>query len=219
MRPIAVFGGTFDPVHRGHLETASYLVETLDLDHVRFIVSVRPPHRRPPVASSAHRRRMLQLSLAGRRGLCEDDRETRRRGPSYTVWTLRSLRADWPARPLAWVVGADAFLEIPSWFHAEEILTLAHLIVLSRPGWELPAPGPVWCRHWITTDRSVLTHTTAGRVYLSAAPLIDVSASAVRDRIRTGPRDCPELPGVVWTYIKDNGLYGYPGGVTQSHAI
>lgn len=218
MRPIGLFGGTFDPVHRGHLETARHVYKTLALEQVRFVLSARPPHRDPPVASARHRANMLQLAMTDEDGFEYDDRELRRPGPSYTVWTLRSLRMQFPNRPLALIVGADALISMPTWFHWPEILTLAHLVVLPRPGHGLTAESAAWYRDWLCRDAAALMSALSGRVLVSDAPLIDVSATALRAAIHDGRNVTPDLSPAVWSYIQHNALYGYCIRATRKHA-
>ena len=133
MRPLAVLGGTFDPVHIGHLAVAWEAAELLDAE-VRLMPAAVPPHRTPPVASPAQRVALLRAALAGQDRLRLDLRELERPGPSYTVDTLEALRAERGERPLVLLMGADAFAGLPTWHRWERLFDLAHLGVLARPG-------------------------------------------------------------------------------------
>ena len=134
MKPLAILGGTFDPVHIGHLRVAWEAAEALDAE-VRLMPAHVPPHRPQPQASAAHRVAMLRLALAGQSRLALDERELSRPGPSYTVDTLRELRREIGSqRPLLLLVGADAYAGLPSWHDWLELYALAHLVVLTRPG-------------------------------------------------------------------------------------
>ncbi len=209
MSVVGIFGGTFDPIHRGHIEIARYVHRTLELDHVRFVLSAQPPHRRPTIASTADRAHMLELAIAGEPGFVADPREQQRRGPSYTIWTLRSMRGERPTQPLALIVGMDAFQSLNTWYCWEQILALCHLIVLPRPGWTSSDKHVDWYRDTISSDPSELDRASAGKVYACDAPLIDVSASAVRRKIQDGEDVSADLPEAVWGYIRKHGLYDY----------
>jgi nicotinate-nucleotide adenylyltransferase len=143
-RTIALFGGTFDPVHFGHLRSAVELVETLDLRELRFMPAAIPPHREAPLASGEHRAAMLELAIDGEPRLRCDRRELQRDGPSYSVLSLEELRGELGERQsLALVMGADALLSLPAWHRWRDILDLAHVIAIARPGWAWPESGAV----------------------------------------------------------------------------
>ncbi len=131
---IGVYGGTFDPPHRGHLAVACAARDGLALDRVELVPSHTPPHRRPTAASDLDRLAMVALGVLGERGLVPSPREIRRGGVSYTVETLRELRAEEPAAELFLVMGADSYDDLPNWSRSDEIQRLAHLAVLPRPG-------------------------------------------------------------------------------------
>ena len=188
MRAIAVLGGTFDPVHVGHLRVAWEAAEALDAQ-VRLIPAQVPPHRPPPVASAAQRVQMLQVALQGQERLVLDTRELEREGPSYTFDTLRSLRAEFGAeQPLILLLGADAFAGLPSWHRWRELFELAHIVVLTRPGhavaWAeelaaIVAPRRVESAH-------TLRDTPAGHVFELAVTPLEISASQVRALLAAG---------------------------------
>lgn len=202
---IGLLGGTFDPVHKGHLAIAGHLRAALDMDSVRFIINAVPPHRTSPACPVHHRLAMLEAALAGDAGLVPDTRELERTGPSYSVWTLRSLRRSFPDASLCWIIGADAWLGRKSWFRWQELSSLAHFLVVRRPGWELDGDRPAR----LSTDTGALEHRTAGAAVLCDAPELDVSASGVRERIAAGEDVSHRVPAPVWSYIKRNRLYGY----------
>ena len=136
--PIGIYGGTFDPVHRGHVETAAEVSQQLDLAVVHFIANATPSHRGGPVASPSERHEMLELALQGQQNFFADDREIRRGGLSYSVDTLASLREQYgPDRPLVLMLGADAFLGLPTWNRWQQVFELAHIVVINRPGTSL----------------------------------------------------------------------------------
>lgn len=188
MKPIAILGGTFDPVHLGHLRVAWEAAETLGTQ-VRLMPAHVPPHRPAPVADAALRARMLELALASQDRLVLDTRELRRKGPSYSVDTLRDLRAEMPgSQPLLMLLGADAFSGIMSWRDWITLFDLAHFVVLTRPGHNDPLPGEL--AQEVATRRvsatAALQLAPAGSVlYLPVTPL-EISASAVRALIARG---------------------------------
>lgn len=141
--PTGIFGGSFDPVHLGHLRTAFELCTALGLGEVRLVPSARPPHRSPAVAPAALRLQMLTSAVAGVPGLVVDDREHHRGGPSWTVDTLQSFRDEAPDRALCLIVGMDAFLGLPGWHRWSHIFELAHVVVACRPGWQRPTQGVI----------------------------------------------------------------------------
>lgn len=201
---IGLLGGTFDPVHNGHLGVAAHLCEGLDMDSVRFVLSAAPPHRPAPDCPVEHRLAMLRAALEMDGRLVPDTRELERTGPSYSVWTLRSLRRELPDSHLCWIVGADAWLGLRSWYHWQELSSLAHFVVVTRPGWELEEDREA---ARLSRDTGMLRRHTAGASVLYDGPAIDVSASDVRRRIAAGEDVSDAVPGPVWDYIAKQHLY------------
>ena len=211
---LGLFGGTFDPVHYGHLRAADEVRVALDLADMRLLPSGDPPHRDPPGASARHRLAMLELALLEFPRLSIDDREVRRSGKSYTVLTLAELREAMPATPLLLVTGADAFLGLPAWHRWREIFALAHVVVVTRPGVRLgdlpPELGDEWqARH--THDRGRLESTPAGTIFDLPVTPHDVSATQIRAALAAGPTGKAQLDGLlppaVLTYIERHQLY------------
>jgi nicotinate-nucleotide adenylyltransferase len=210
MIPLAIFGGTFDPVHIGHLRVAWEAAEALDAE-VRMMPAHVPPHRLQPQASAAHRLAMLQAALAGQSRLAVDQRELSRHGPSYTVDTLRELRQEiGPQRPLLLLVGADAYAGLPTWHDWLELYALAHLVVLTRPGHPVEWSGVLALE---TRARQVgtaasLREVPAGRVLELAVTPLEVSASHVRAEFAAGREPRYLVPNAVLAYIRAHDLYG-----------
>jgi nicotinate-nucleotide adenylyltransferase len=183
-RPLAILGGTFDPVHHGHLRAAWEAAEALDAE-VRLVPARTPPHRPPPVADAAGRVALLRAALSGQDRLVIDTRELDRDGPSYTVDTLASLRADiGPDRPLVLLVGADAFAGLASWHLWQELFAFAHIGVLTRPG-GIHAPGGALA-DFIAGRRAPRVHGPAGSVVDIAITPLDIAATAIRESFAAG---------------------------------
>lgn len=209
MKPIGIFGGTFDPVHIGHLRTAYELLNHLDLAQIRFVPCRLPPHQKSPKASTDLRLAMLRGAVTGNVDFVIDDREFHREGASYTVDTLESFRDEFPERSLGLIVGMDAFLEFETWHRWRDILTLAHLIVARRPGTrvsETGESGKLLARHG-TVDPSVLQHETAGRIFVHAVTQLEVSSSAIRESVAAGRKPLFLVPHVVAEMIEESGCY------------
>jgi len=213
--PIGILGGTFDPIHYGHLRLAEELAGTLKLDEVRFVPSGTPPHRAAPGVSAEYRLAMVQLATAGNDRFKVDGREVRRAGPGYTFDTLAELRAEaGGTRPLALLLGADAFLEFATWHRWHEIFSLAHIAVAHRPGypverWAERMPQPL-AREYAARlmQQPFATHLSpAGGVVVVPFTALDISATAVRDMLRAGASPRYLLPDTVLDYIQTHRLY------------
>lgn len=209
---IGILGGTFDPIHYGHLRPADQVLLVLGLDEVRLVPAAIPPHRIAPVAACKHRLRMVELAVAEWPGLHVDDRETRMNGPSYTVRTLESMRVEFGGRQLCLLMGADAFYGLESWYRWEQLLELAHIIVMQRPGWPLPGPAaklPVWARARVGRDKGQLLDKSTGLIMFHQVDPQDISGSRIRSMIAKGRSVHRLMPNPVWEYIRANQLYGY----------
>jgi nicotinate-nucleotide adenylyltransferase len=212
--PLALFGGTFDPVHWGHLRVAQDAAAALQLPEVRFVPSQLPVHRDQPGASAADRLAMLQLAVRDMPGLVVDDCELRRTSASYTITTLEAFRERFPARPLIWLIGVDAFLKIQSWHRSSELFDFAHFVVLNRPGFAMAhvfsaAMSDVW-QGRVAQDAAALSNARAGRIFLhTVAPQV-ASATEIRNMIRRAAPDNALqalLPSAVLSYIRAHRLY------------
>ena len=188
MQPIGLFGGTFDPLHYGHLRTAFELWQALKLAEVRFMPTGSPPHREQPLAPAQLRLEMVKAAVADQPAFVVDDREVRRTGVSYSVDTLTELRAEYPQRSLCLLLGMDAFLGLPNWHRWRELLDLAHIIVAHRPGWRAPTMGPLG---EVMVDRGTgsvrdLHEQRAGRIYVHAVTQLEISSTELRQLISQG---------------------------------
>ncbi|MDJ0792719.1 MAG: nicotinate-nucleotide adenylyltransferase [Woeseiaceae bacterium] len=209
MKPIGVFGGTFDPIHYGHLRSAFEMLQALDFEEVRFIPCSDPPHRGVTYATAAQRYRLVEVAIAEQPGFVADDRELERGGPSYTVDTLATLRTEFPDRSLGLIVGMDAFLGLPDWYRWDEILDTAHIVVAHRPGWKAPdigVLGDMISEHG-THRVSDLHETTHGRVHIHAVTQLEIASTEIRDLIAAGRDPRFLMPDAVRDEILELGLY------------
>ena len=209
MRPLGVFGGTFDPVHYGHLRTAFEMLEALDFGEVRFIPCGDPPHRGATFATATQRLQMVEAAIRDQAGFVVDDREVRRDGPSYTVETLESLRAEFPGRSLGLIIGMDAFLSLPGWHRWDEILDLAHIIIAHRPGWRAPDYGPLGdlLTDYGTHKVEKLHDAPRGCVHIHAVTQLEIASTHIRELIAIGREPRFLMPDAVIGVLEDLGCY------------
>ncbi|HVJ37842.1 MAG TPA: nicotinate-nucleotide adenylyltransferase [Stenotrophomonas sp.] len=215
---VLCYGGTFDPIHDGHLAIARAARDAFEVP-VALIPAADPPHRAPPGANAAQRAHMISLAIAGEPGLRLDLRELRRAQrldrPSYTYDTLQELRHEHgPARPIAWLLGADSFVGLPQWHRWKELGGLAHLVIAERPGSALDAALPpalaAWAQGRWAESAQVLAQEPSGRLWRLQQPLRDESASQVRRAIAEGGDGRAWLPPAVAEFIAAEHLYAMP---------
>ena len=205
--PIGILGGTFDPVHNGHLRAAIEAFEALRLEHIRLVPLNQPGHRGAPCASAADRLAMLKTVETP--PLVVDACEIERGGTSYTVDTLLALRTRWPSCPLILILGQDAFASLPGWHQADEVLSLAHIVVATRPQSQSATPASLdkLIADARTPSIDDLHQQHAGRIFMLDIPLLPISSSDLRARCTAG-RDIRHLvPDGVHDIIIKRGLY------------
>ncbi len=210
MSPIGIFGGTFDPIHYGHLRTALEMLQALRFEEVRFVPSGDPPHRGETYANSEHRLEMVKVAVAGQAGFVVDDRELQRDGPSYSIDTLIGLREEFSQRSLGLILGMDAFLDLPRWHRWREILDVAHIIVAHRPGWRAPDMGPLGdmltdCGTHRINDLHDRTH---GCVHIHAVTQLEISSTEIRELVEAGRDPRFLMPDAVRDVIAASKCYG-----------
>lgn len=209
MGPIGIFGGTFDPIHHGHLRTALELLENLSLAEVRFIPCGQQPLREERTAASGIRLRMVRAALEGEPRFSVDTRELEREGPSYSVDTLTELREELQDRPLCLLLGMDAFLGLPDWHRWEELIGLAHIVVAHRPGWQAPFEGALGglVQARITETPRDLLATRSGRIYITPVTQLEISATGLRGLIGAGRDPRYLVPERVKDIIRETECY------------
>jgi nicotinate-nucleotide adenylyltransferase len=206
-RKIVLFGGTFDPVHHGHLIVARALAERCGFPQVTFVPAARSPHKGPAAADAEHRLAMLRLATAGEAVFDVCQLELDRNGPSYTYDTLTELkRRHGPQTDLNLLIGADALQDLPLWHRASELLDLANVIVAYRPPWQERMEEA------FAALEGRLPSAAVGRLRRSVvpSPLIDISSTQIRDRVREGKSIRFLVPETVRGYIEEQRLYVAP---------
>ena len=208
-RATVIFGGTFDPVHYGHLRAASEVCEKLAADDFRLLPAGQPPHRDYTGAEAYHRLAMLELALAPHPDLTVDEREVRRGGPSYMVETLTSIRQEVASRPVILCLGQDAANHLSGWHRWRELVELAHLVVMKRPRSRPKYTGEVAellgqrrVNRWMD-----LMETEAGRVCYLGVTQLAISSTDIRRQLAAGRDPRFLLPSTVLAYIRKHGLY------------
>lgn len=215
--PIGLFGGTFDPVHFGHLRLAAELREAFSLERVAFLPAGRPWQRGGVThASGEHRAAMLRLATGGDEGFVVDERELRRAGDTYTVDTLEEVRREvGPGRPVVFLCGSDAFAEIGTWHRWESLFDLVHFAIAVRAddaGWRAKGPAaiPKELRPRVTADRRDLLSAPAGRIISFTMTPLAISSTAIRELAAAGSTIRYLTPDPVVGYIERHSLYGTP---------
>lgn len=208
---IGILGGTFDPVHNGHLAIAYSLINQLSCEQIQFIPCRHPPHRQEPTTTPLHRLTMLQLATKHLPQFYINEIELRREGPSYMVDTLTELNQELPHAALGLIVGVDVLTKFNTWHRWQSILQLAHLIVVNRPDYELPH------EHWLQSllqqhrcdQHEQLISQKNGYIYFHDMPPNFTSASNIRRLLQEGEDITNEVPSNVAAYISQNHLYSF----------
>ena len=210
---IGILGGTFDPIHHGHLRLAEEAADACRMARVLLIPAALPNLRAAPRTAAHHRLAMAQLAAQGNARLEVDDRELRREGMSYTVDTLADLRRELgEAQPLCLILGADAFLRLPAWSRWQQLFALAHIAVAARPGYQLSErmQSDELAAEWrarFTGTRSELTERPCGLIARIEIPLLEISATDIRARIAGAASARYLVPQPVLDYIAAEHLY------------
>ncbi|VFS49278.1 nicotinate-nucleotide adenylyltransferase [Budvicia aquatica] len=205
------FGGTFDPIHYGHLRPVEALAQEVGLQRITLLPNHVPPHRPQPEANAQQRLHMVELAIENNPLLSVDERELHRTTPSYTIDTLEELRTERGAeRPMAFIIGQDSLLTLHYWHRWQSLLDYCHLLVCGRSGYADRLDTPElerWLEQHRTTDVNALKQQPNGLIYLAHTPLLDISATDIRQRKRNGINCDDLLPENVQRYIEQQGLY------------
>ncbi len=211
MKPVGILGGTFDPIHNGHLHLATSCYERLQLREVRLIPLHTPPHRQQPVATPDQRLAMLRLAVMNTTGLKVDDLELQRHSVSYTIDTLIALHEQNKNASLCLILGADAFNVLHTWRRWDELLEYCHIIIAHRPGTTISPENPELkktLQEQISTDINDLHKHTCGRIFELEIPMLDISATQIRGLFHAGQEPTGLLPETIIHYIQTHNLYG-----------
>lgn len=205
---IAIIGGTFDPIHFGHLRPALDIAEKMSLEEVRFIPSATPPHRWQPEASAEDRINMVKLAIEGIKLFILDDREYHREGASYTIDTLKSIRSEIGAnQSFSMILGLDAFKSFTSWKDWKGIVETCHIIIAARPGYEIDSTLDDYLATRVTQNSDNLKMQAAGKIYFCDVTQLDISATMIREKLKN-KQSCHYLtPAKVCDYIETKKLY------------
>jgi nicotinate-nucleotide adenylyltransferase len=211
-QPIGILGGTFDPVHNGHLHLATTFLKELDLAELRFIPLNSPPHRPAPLASSEQRLQMLKLAVENHTHLKVDDCELQRDGVSYTIDTLKYFRSKFAESPLCLLMGIENFKTLNTWHQWQSLLGYTHIVIANRPGSDDNINNEEiknFMDAFITTSVDDLHQQAAGRIMKLDIPMLDISSTQIRNDFQSGPGSKSEslLPNKVLDFIQTHHLY------------
>jgi nicotinate-nucleotide adenylyltransferase len=217
---LGILGGTFDPVHFGHLRPALDVQQALGLDEVRLVPCHIPPHRPQPVADGSQRVAMLEAAVCNYPEFSLDRRELKRDGPSWTLDTLTSLRAELGSRGLCLLIGMDAFRGLPTWHRWHELIDLCHMVVMTRPGSEFHAGGELEdfvSRHRVMEPAELDNHA-AGLILFQTVTQLGISATRIRALLAQGKSAGFLVPEAVLEIIRREGLYqaSRPGVIDET---
>jgi nicotinate-nucleotide adenylyltransferase len=216
---IGIFGGTFDPIHYGHLRVAEEIAEMVSLKEMRFVPAGIPRLRRAPIASHQHRAAMVRVAIRGNSRFILDEREIRRRSVSYSVESLREFKQELgECVILCFITGADAFMKLAEWHSWRELFGLCHFIIAARPGHALitnretlPRELKEECaQRWVSGADS-LKRASSGLIFIAPTTLLDISATIIRTRIAAGKSIRYLIPDAALDYIAANHLYSGEG--------
>ena len=212
---VGIFGGTFDPIHYGHLRIAEEIVKTVGLQKLYFVPAGMPRLRHSPVASPQHRVEIVRLAIQKNPDFVLDEREINRGGVSYSIDTVREFKQEFGEEiRLCFVLGADAFINLPEWNNWKELFNLCHFIVSTRPGYTLTLIKELLSKElreecsqrWVSNTES-LRKDTSGLIFIASTTMLDISATSIRAHIADGRSVRHLIPSVTVNYISENKLY------------
>ena len=212
---VGIFGGTFDPIHYGHLRIAEEIVKTVGLQKLYFVPAGMPRLRHSPVASPQHRVEIVRLAIQKNPDFVLDEREINRGGVSYSIDTVREFKQEFGEEiRLCFVLGADAFINLPEWNNWKELFNLCHFIVSTRPGYTFTLIKELLSKElreecsqrWVSNTKS-LRKETSGLIFIASTTMLDISATSIRAHIADGRSVRHLVPSVTVNYISENKLY------------
>lgn len=211
-KKIGIYGGTFDPIHQGHIELALAARSSLQLDEVRILPCFEPAHGKIPLATAYDRLKMVELAFKNKNEFIIDDFEYKSGLPSRTINVLKDLRKRFPDASLCFIIGLDSLLHFTSWYQWQEIFKLAHIVVANRPGYVLPQEGKIadLLKEKYSKDKSTLHTSLAGSIVFFPAPELAVSSTAIRSKLIACENKTLPIPVGVHQYILKNRLYTTP---------
>ena len=204
---IGIFGGTFDPIHNGHINSVVSLIDEFDFKAIYLLPSSTPPHRAPASSTAHDRFKMVELAINHHPKLIADDRESSVAGKSYTIDTLKSFRSQFKDHSLAFIAGMDAYLDMPNWKNWQDFLEFAHIIVMNRPGYN--AIDNAWGGPYLTNDKMHISASVSGKIFYANSMLVDISSTEIRDKLKNHQNVERELPRSVINYIETKELYAH----------
>ena len=209
MNSIGIFGGTFDPIHNGHLRIALEALEELSLSAVHFIPCGQSPLRSEPTAANDMRLRMVKAAVEEEERFIVDTREMKRGGPSYTFDTLVGLRDEYKESSMCLFLGMDAFLSLPRWHRWKELIDLAHIVIAHRPGWKAPTEGPLgaFVQEPLSESSQDIVTKREGSLFVLPVTQLEISATKLRSSIRLGLDPKYLVPESVRAIIKETECY------------
>lgn len=204
---IGILGGTFDPVHNGHIACAKHVASWLQLNEVLLLPSHIPPHKSEVTAQVLDRKNMLSLICQDNKKLKLDERELNKNTISYTVETLREYKQEFPRSSLYFIIGMDSLINFSSWYHWQEILTLCHLVVCSRPGYSVTNEKIKVLSPYIVNNITSIIHQQSGGILFTPEIAFEISSSQIRKKIKHQQNIDDLIPCVVKQYIERNNIY------------
>lgn len=207
--PIGILGGTFDPIHLGHIKIAEYVLKKCNLQKIIFIPCYTPAHRYKPIATAAQRLAMIQLAIKDHPDFIADDREIKRQGTSFMIDTLQSLKQDYPENPLCLILGTDAFANLDTWHQWQKLINYANFVVINRPGIKVEIPPPIkeLLKNSEILDPSAFQHKPNGLIYQLHITPIPISATKIRKQLHDHKLPTDSLPKAVYNYICAEKIY------------
>ncbi|MGD9152259.1 MAG: nicotinate-nucleotide adenylyltransferase [Gammaproteobacteria bacterium] len=211
LTPIGILGGTFDPIHLGHIKIAEYALKKCNLQKVIFIPCHTPAHRYQPIATAAQRLTMTQLAIKDYPNFIADDREIKRQGTSFMIDTLQSLKKDYPNNSLCLILGTDAFANLDTWHQWQQLTNYANFIVINRLGVKIEISSSIkeLLKNSEIFDPTAFQHKPNGLIYQLHITPIPISATKIRKQLHEHKLPTDSLPKAVYDYIYAEKIYGY----------